>query len=128
MLPDYASKAFRKARDLARSRTCHFSGLAPREMPTLHEIRALASHLYAKVGYQLTAVQELMAHTDPDMTKAYQKGHARKILRVDMMLPFNVPEPGDGIREQPAIYQVSRLLERQEIFSENSLTKIRTAA
>jgi len=31
-----------------------------------------------------------MAHTDPDMTRAYHKGHARKILRVDM--PFSVDD------------------------------------
>ena len=123
VLPDYASKAFRKARDLAHSRTDLFTGLAPLEMPTLHEIRALASHLYAKAGYQLSAVQELMAHTDPDMTKAYQKGHARKILRVDMMLPFHVPGSGDRVEEQRAIYRVSRRPEAQEIFPENSLTK-----
>ncbi|MEX2125102.1 MAG: hypothetical protein WD795_14500 [Woeseia sp.] len=45
----------------------------------MHEIRALSSYLYAKAGYEVSAVQDLMAHTDPDMTRAYQKGHARKV-------------------------------------------------
>jgi hypothetical protein len=99
----------------------------------LHEIRALSSHLYAKAGYQISAVQELMAHTDPDMTRAYQKGHARKVLRVDMMLPFNVPgveAPGtdDGVREERTVYRLGMLSNRQEIFPENSLTKIRRFA
>jgi hypothetical protein len=80
-----------------------------------------------------SAVQELMAHTDPDMTRAYQKGHARKVLRVDMMLPFNVPgieAPGtdDEVKEERVIYRLPELSERQEISSENSLTKIRCPA
>ena len=68
-------------------------------MPTLHEIRALSSHLYAKAGYQVTAVQELMAHTDPDMTRAYQKGHARKVLRVAFNpgLDKRQPQPGPWV-------------------------------
>ena len=69
-----------------------------------------------------------MAHTDPDMTKAYQKGHARKILLVDMMLPLNVPGTDDSVREQGAIYQVSSRPDPQERFSESSLTKNWVAA
>ena len=88
VLPDYASKAFYKARDLARDQTRLFDGMSVRQMPTLHEIRALSSHLYATAGYEVATIQELMAHTDPDMTRAYQKGHARKVLRVEMMLPY----------------------------------------
>jgi enterobacteria phage integrase len=98
VLPEYASKAFGKARDLARSRTPLFVGLSGRQMPTLHEIRAPSSHLYATAGYEIAAVQELMAHTDPDMTRAYQKGHARKVLRVDMLLPFHVPKHDDVVK------------------------------
>ncbi len=93
-------------------------------MPTLHEIRALSSHLYAIAGYEVTAVQELMAHTDPDMTRAYQKGHARKVLRVDMMLPYHVPKHDDAVREERAVYRANTLPpERQEIFPENFLTQ-----
>jgi hypothetical protein len=74
-----------------------------------------------------------MAHTDPDMTRAYQKGHARKVLRVDMMLPFNVPrtevpKADDGIREQRAVYRLATRPNRQEIFPENSLTENQRAA
>jgi hypothetical protein len=50
VLPEYASKAFTKARELAAARTNLFAGLGEDEMPTLHEIRALSSHLYAKAG------------------------------------------------------------------------------
>jgi integrase len=75
-------------------------------MPTLHEIRALASHLYSKAGFDVSDVQGLMAHTDPDMTRAYQKGHARKVLRVDMMLPFSALEDDLGVREARAKYLV----------------------
>lgn len=78
--PDYASKAFGRVRTAVAGKTDVFDGLTARQMPTLHEIRALSSHLYAKAGYEVSAVQNLMAHTDPDMTRAYQKGHARKVL------------------------------------------------
>jgi len=130
VLPEYASKAFKKARQLAAERTDLFQGLSTREMPTLHEVRALASHLYARSGYELADVQALMAHTDPDMTRAYQMGHARKVLRVDMTLPFSVPLDDDGVREEPAVYRFK--LRRsasgtQEIFPENFLAKIRRA-
>jgi enterobacteria phage integrase len=105
VLPEYGSKAFNRARQIAMERTNLFDGLAARELPTLHEIRALSSHLYAKAGYEVTAVQDLMAHTDPDMTRAYQKGHARKVLRIDMMLPWSVEDDDcDGVREQPPAY------------------------
>lgn len=109
VLPDYASKGFSRARQIAAEQTNLFDGLDTREMPTLHEIRALSSHLYARAGYEVSAVQDLMAHTDPDMTRSYQKGHARKVLRVDMMLPFGI-EGGngpDGVREPRPTYGLS---------------------
>ncbi|HWM27859.1 MAG TPA: hypothetical protein VNQ14_05340 [Woeseiaceae bacterium] len=124
VLPDYATKAFNKARRIACKSTDAFEGLTNRQLPTLHEIRALSSHLYAKAGYDVSAVQDLMAHTDPDMTRAYQKGHARKVLRVDMMLPFSVDDDDRRVREQPPAYRVAAPKHRQEIFSENSLTEI----
>ncbi len=107
VLPEYASKAFRKARDLANEQTHLFDGASVRQMPTLHEIRALSSHLYATAGYEVAAVQELMAHTDPDMTRAYQQGHARKVLRVEMMLPYSVRKQDGFVREERAAYRVS---------------------
>ena len=128
VLPEYASKAFYKARDLACQQTNLFDGLGARDMPTLHEIRALSSHLYAKAGYQVAAVQELMAHTDPDMTRAYQKGHARKVLRIDMMLPFGVLGDDNGVREETPVYRLDRPKNGQEIFPENFLTKNPLAA
>lgn len=104
VLPQFASKAFAKARALAAERTRLFVSLEEREMPTLHEIRALSAHLYAVAGYDVTSVQDLMAHTDPDMTRAYQKGHARKVVRVDMILPFGIRDREPEVREVPACY------------------------
>jgi integrase len=128
ILPDYATKAFNKAREVACKSSDAFAGLSGRQLPTLHEIRALSSHLYAKAGYDVSAVQDLMAHTDPDMTRAYQKGHARKILRVDMMLPFSVEDDDRTVREEPPTYTPAPSKDRQEIFSENFLTKIPSVA
>lgn len=106
--PDYASKAFHRVRTIVSQTTDVFEGLTTRQLPTLHEIRALSSHLYAKAGYQVSAVQDLMAHTDPDMTRAYQKGHARKVLRVDMLLPFSVNDDENKcVREAPAFYALA---------------------
>lgn len=119
VLPDYATKGFNRARQLAAGKSKLFDGLEAREMPTLHEIRALSSHLYARAGYEVSAVQDLMAHTDPDMTRSYQKGHARKVLRVDMLLPFSVDEDGgaDGVRQPRPAYS----LQRPKTLRENSL-------
>lgn len=124
ILPEYASKAFDKARTVAVETTGLFAGLTVRQLPTLHEIRALSSHLYARAGYDVSAVQDLMAHTDPDMTRAYQKGHARKLLRVDMVLPYSVvDQPVDesnSINEPGATYAVGAR-KAQRKFSKNSL-------
>lgn len=107
ILPDYASKAFSSIRQVVCRNTDVFAGLSGRQLPTLHEIRALSSHLYAKAGYDVSDVQDLMAHTDPDMTRAYQKGHARKVLRVDMLLPFSVTDNDLELREEPPKYAVT---------------------
>ena len=69
-----------------------------------------------------------MAHTDPDITRAYQKGHARKVLRVEMMLPYRVPQPDNAVRETRAVYRVAASPPGQEIFPENSLNGNRFVA
>jgi enterobacteria phage integrase len=100
--PEYASKAFARAREQAMANTSRFKNLRPEQLPTFHEIRALASHLYARAGFETESVQNLMAHTDPDLTRAYQRGHSRKVLVVDMMLPVNTlveVEDTMGVRE-----------------------------
>lgn len=104
ILPDYATKAFNSVRQVVCRTTDVFAGLSGRQLPTLHEIRALSSHLYAKAGFDVWDVQDLMAHTDPDMTRAYQKGHARKVLRVEMMLPYSVTDDDSGVREEAPVY------------------------
>lgn len=109
ILPEYASKAFAKARDIAAAEKPElFEGLSAAEMPTFHEIRALSSHLYARAGYEVSAVQDLMAHTDPDMTRAYQKGHARRVLRVEMTLPYSLARDDDEVREESPLYCSAR--------------------
>ena len=105
VLPEYASKAFAKARDAAAAeRPGLFKPASAAEMPTFHEVRALSSHLYARAGYEVAAVQDLMAHTDPDMTRAYQKGHARRVLRVEMTLPYSLGGGDDEVREESPLY------------------------
>lgn len=92
-----------------------FEDLHPERLPTFHEIRSLSSHLYARSGYETREVQNLMAHTDPDMTRAYQRGHARKLLQVDMMLPFDILQfphtgkdsEGGTVRELRGAYRIS---------------------
>lgn len=128
VLPQFASKTFNRTRKLVSRQTTLFAGLGARELPTLHEIRALSSHMYARAGYEVAAVQELMAHTDPDMTRAYQKGHARKVLRVEMTLPGGLLETDNRVREQRLAYQVGRPSESQEIFPENFLRDFRLSS
>ncbi len=91
VLPQYATKAFKAARARAMQRSPSlFSLSSEKELPGLHEIRSLSSHLYAKAGFETETVKDLMAHTDPDMTRHYQKGHERRVVRVEMMLPFSL--------------------------------------
>src|SRR6185437_16394361 len=69
-----------------------------------------------------------MAHTDPDMTRAYQRGHARRVLRVEMVLPYRVPQPDNAVRETRAVYAVTASPRPQEKFPENFLTEKRAPA
>jgi hypothetical protein len=111
VMPEYASKAFARAREQAMANTDLFKNLRPEQLPTFHEIRALASHLYARAGFETESVQNLMAHTDPDMTRAYQRGHARKVLVVEMTLPVNTLTGVDdttGIGETRSAYRLAR--------------------
>jgi hypothetical protein len=55
------------------------------------------------------------------MTRAYQKGHARKVLRVEMMLPYRVPQPDNAVGETRVVYHVAAPPPSQEKFPENSL-------
>jgi hypothetical protein len=50
------------------------------------------------------------------MTRSYQKGHARKVLRVDMLLPFSVEadDDFDGVRESIPVYTINRLTTLRE--------------
>jgi hypothetical protein len=48
-----------------------------------------------------------MAHTHLDMTRAYQKGHTRWVLRVEILLPDRVPQRDNAVREARAVYRVA---------------------
>ncbi len=86
VLPRIFSDAFAEARDA----TDLFQGFERREKPTFHEIRSLGSHLYGKAGYDITRVQELMAHTDAEMTEHYQSGHETQWTDINMKLPDKI--------------------------------------
>jgi len=47
------------------------------------------------------------------MTRYYQKGHARKVLRVEMVLPYSVTDDESGVREPSAFYRVGRLHQKK---------------
>lgn len=68
VLPDRLSREFSRARARAK-----VGGEHP---PTFHEIRSLGSALLAAQGEQLTDVMELMGHSEEEMTRLYQSGHA----------------------------------------------------
>lgn len=83
VLPRRLSDAFTECRDAAGV----FNHLPPDKRPTFHAVRALASHLYKVAGYDVEAVQTIMAHTDREMTEHYQAGHAVVWTDVDLVLP-----------------------------------------
>jgi hypothetical protein len=59
-----------------------------RDVTGLHEVRALGSHLYEIAGYDIK--EELMSHTDEEMTKLYQAGHAEQWTAINLMLPTSI--------------------------------------
>lgn len=84
VLPDRLTKMFAEARDA----TGLFADLpAGTKPPTFHEIRALSAALFSRAGYDVKAVQALMAHTDEDVTRLYQSGQELPYLRIDMQIP-----------------------------------------
>lgn len=68
MLPRRLTDGFAEARDAA--------GIGGANPPTFHEIRSLASALLAQQGEELTDVMDLMGHSEEQMTRLYQSGHA----------------------------------------------------
>lgn len=78
VLPNRLTQLFTEARTAAK-----VTGEHP---PSFHEIRSLGSKLYADEGHQITDIQELMAHSDEDMTLLYQTGHELPWKRVPIKL------------------------------------------
>lgn len=70
VLPKMLGDTFVEVRDA----TGLFDGIDVKMRPTFHEVRSLASWLLGR-HYQTREVQQLMAHTDEEMTKRYQAGH-----------------------------------------------------
>ena len=54
--------------------------------PTFHEVRSLGSALYKRAGYATTDIQQMMAHTEIDMTKLYQSGHELPHTRMELKM------------------------------------------
>lgn len=80
--PEYLSKAFAKARDIAKVGET----LEPKEKPTFHEIRSLASRLLRDLGWSKSDIQQGLAHTDEKITDIYladpgqiKKEHYREV-------------------------------------------------
>lgn len=62
---------------------------ADQKMPGIHEIRALGAHLHSDDDDQ-TAVMNAMAHSDIEMTRRYQAGHALEDIEIGIgELPAN---------------------------------------
>lgn len=77
VLPDRLSKDFAAVRDA----TDLFADTDPDTRPTIHEVRALGSFLY-KDEQDKTKVMDAMAHSDIEMTKRYQAGHAVEEIEI----------------------------------------------
>lgn len=83
VLPDRLTKMFAEVRDA----TGLFQNLPAGQPPTFHEIRALSAAMFGRAGYDVKAIQALMAHTDEDVTKLYQSGQDLPYLRIEMHIP-----------------------------------------
>lgn len=69
LLPDEVSKEFSALRDGLGIG----ADLPARQRPSLYEIRSLASWMYQQAGRPREEVQQLMAHTNEQMTAIYQE-------------------------------------------------------
>lgn len=74
--PNYLTKEFSKARDLAKA----YESIPAGERPTFHEIRALGAWLYEQQKSPQDYIQALTGHSDVKMTKHYQEGHTDKVI------------------------------------------------
>jgi integrase len=59
----------------ARERSGYYAHLAPRERPSLHDIRALGLFCMFKAGYPIPYIQALAGHAGEAMTHYYLSGH-----------------------------------------------------
>ncbi|MGY0218997.1 tyrosine-type recombinase/integrase [Endozoicomonadaceae bacterium StTr2] len=63
-----------------------FDDVPTLQQPTFHEIRALSAHLMEKFGEDITAIQAVMGHTNPETTEIYLKEHEGRFKQVSAPL------------------------------------------
>ncbi len=81
--PDYLSRAFAAVRDESGA----YDHIPKQHRPTVHEIRALGSHLYEQAGYSQEYIMALGGWASERMLRHYQKDHvqaAPKLVRADL--------------------------------------------
>ncbi len=78
----YAQQHLQKAREA----TGLFDDVPALQQPTFHEIRALSAHLMEKFGEDITAIQAVMGHTNPETTELYLKEHEGRFKEVSAPL------------------------------------------
>ncbi len=71
VLPDYISKAFKKARDASG----YYDDLEPNQKPGIHEVRSYGADRYLKAGYSKEYVNALLGHAEIKTTDIYLDGH-----------------------------------------------------
>ena len=78
-LPEDISRAFATA----RNKTELFEDWGQFEKPSFHEIRALGADLKRKAGWPNELIQQLMAHSDKEMTNHYLDKHETPWTKVE---------------------------------------------
>lgn len=77
--PEMLTRTFKELRDKANVG----ANLAAAQRPTFHEIRALGGDLYREAGWSEEAIQRLMGHSTPKMTRTYLDRRGAEVRYVD---------------------------------------------
>ena len=96
--PAYLSKEFTRVRDACGA----YADMKPEERPTLHELRALGTHLYEQAGYSDEYIMALTGHAKMETLDRYKRDHAvtsaRKVsagisgAQLQALFPQNSPK------------------------------------
>ncbi len=73
--PDYLTRAYKKARDESGA-YAHIED--PSLRPAFHDLRALGIFAHFQAGYDISYIQMLAGHADPEMTERYRTGHEKQ--------------------------------------------------